>query len=60
LGGRINHRFVLDPDLDYMERTPIAVEAVPTGALGDRLHGDGIGRGAEHEMRRSIAARVFF
>jgi len=41
-----------------MERAAVAVEALPSGAPGDRLDGLGIGPDAEREMRRVMAARV--
>src|SRR5689334_17742469 len=54
----LDHRLVFDPDLDHMECTSHAVEALPSRARGDCLHRGCIGLDAEREMRRSVATRL--
>jgi len=52
----LDHQIVLDPHLNHMERTAIAVEAVPALALGDRFDRSRVGGDAQREMGRAVAA----
>src|SRR5262249_35289499 len=53
----LDHRLVLEPDFDDMERPAIAAEAVPALAPRDRFDLVGGGGDAERKMRRAVAAR---
>src|SRR6266567_3553915 len=52
----LDHRLVLDPDFDDVERAAVADKAFPTGAGSDLLDLLPIGRDAEGEMGRAVAA----
>src|SRR5437764_13740674 len=51
----LDHRLVLDPDLDHVEGYAVAVEAPPAGPFRDLLDLLRIGRDAEREMGRAVA-----
>ena len=53
----LDHRLVLEPDLDHVEPPAVAAEALPALTARDRFHGLGIGGDAKREMRRAVAAR---
>src|SRR5690242_20429797 len=62
-GGEIrredfDHRLVLDPDLDHVKRAAVTDKTLPSGLTGDRLDTGAIGRNAEREMRRAVAAML--
>src|SRR5437660_12831127 len=52
----LDHRLVLDPDLDDVKRPTVAIEALPAGSLRDLLDLFGLGADAQREMRRAVAA----
>src|SRR5580704_8580574 len=52
----LDHRIVLDPDLDHVERSAITGHTIPAGALCDLLHSGRVGRDAEREVRGTEAA----
>ncbi len=51
----LDHRMVLDPHLDDVERAAAAVMALPALAVRDRLDRGGVGGDAEREMDRAEA-----
>src|SRR5215469_14555739 len=55
----LDHLLVLDPHLDHVKRTAVAVEAVPAFARGDSFYFVRVGRDAEREMSRGKLARLF-
>src|SRR5215470_19298854 len=55
----LDHLLVLDPHLDHVKRTAVAVEAVPTFARGDSFYFVCVGRDAQREMGRGKLARLF-
>ena len=51
-----DHRLVLDPDFDHVERAAVAAEALPALAARDRFDRGRFGGNAEREMGRTVAA----
>jgi hypothetical protein len=54
----LDHRLVLDPDLDHMERAAVAAKALPAFARRNGLDLVRVAGDAEREMGRAVAARL--
>src|SRR5262249_22446333 len=54
----LDHRIVLDPDLDHVERPAIAGHTMPAGTLGDLFHFARVGRDADPRADFSFATRA--